>query len=81
MRQISASLKDLHSGAINVFLFVSGLSVYTRLETIPGSSSSYLLSVFDIFHKYLSKDSAQQLRAHLTSKKTLSTTRNFLILT
>ena len=55
MRQISASLEDLDSGAINVFLFVSGLSVYTRLETIPGSSSSYLLSVFDIFHKYLSK--------------------------
>ena len=53
--------------AINVFLFVSGLSVYTRLETIPGSSS-YLLSFFDIFYKYLSKDSAQQLTSHFWKK-------------
>ena len=72
------SLED-PGGALNVFLFVSGSSVYPRLETIPGSSSLYLLSVFDIFHKYLSKDSAQQLRAHLTSGKTSSNTRNSLI--
>ena len=73
------SLED-PGGALNVFLFVSGSSVYPRLETIPGSSSLYLLSVFDIFHKYLSKDSAQQLRAHLTSGKTSSNTRNSLTL-
>ena len=73
------SLED-PGGALNVFLFVSGSSVYPRLETIPGSSSLYLLSVFDIFHKYLSKDSAQQLRAHLTSGKTSSNTRNSLAL-
>ena len=42
-------------------LLVSGSSVYTRRETIPGSST-YLLSVFDIFSKYLSRDSATHTR-------------------
>ena len=66
-------------GQKNVFPVVSGLSVYTPLETIPGSSSppllsppassSYLLSVFDIFYKYLSKDSAQELKTNLTHRK------------